>query len=86
MRTKIQVSALLLALCVLGFWCLRGDHRVWTATSVPVKRVDPITQIEVDDYQPRFVPGVDFLVGGMIVAGFLTGSSFLFGRRDRTKA
>lgn len=85
MRTKIRVVALLLALGISGFWLLRGTNRVWTETSIRVKRVDPITQIEVDDFKPGFVPGVDFLVGGFAVAALLAGSSFFFRKAENQR-
>lgn len=84
MRTAVRICALVIALGVLGFWLLRGADRGWTKTSIRVKRVDPITEIEVDDFKPSFVPGVDFLVGGLFVAGLLGGSSFFFQKARQT--
>ena len=84
MKNGIRVTALLLALGILGFWFLRGADRGWTKTSVPVRRVDPITEIEVDDLKPHFVPGMDFLVGGLVIAGLLAGSSFFFQKAPQT--
>jgi hypothetical protein len=78
MRTKLRVTALLLALAVLGFWLFGGPNLGWTKTSVPQKRVDPVTELEVNIYESRFVPGVDFLAAGLGLASLLGASSFFF--------
>lgn len=74
----LRVIAMLLALAVLAFWCFGGPNPGWTKTSVPHKRVDPVTQLEVNDYEPQFVPGVDFLAAGLAVSALIAASSFLF--------
>jgi hypothetical protein len=78
MRIKLRVAALLFALAVLGFWCFGGPNLGWTKTSVPRKQVDPVTELEVNIYEPRFVPGVDFLAAGLLAAGLLAAGSFFF--------
>jgi hypothetical protein len=78
MRTKLRVTALLLALAVLGFWLFGGPNLGWTKTSVPQKHVDPVTELEVNVYESRFVPGVDFLAAGLALAVLLAGCSFFF--------
>jgi hypothetical protein len=78
MRTKLRVAGLLLALVVAVFWLFGGPNLGWTKTSVPHVRVDPVTELEVKDYEPRFVPGVDFLTAGLAVSGLFAASSFFF--------
>jgi hypothetical protein len=78
MRTKLRVVALLLTLAVLAFWGIRGPNLGWTKTSVPHKQVDPVTELAVDVYETKFVPGVDFLAAGLALAGMIAASSFLF--------
>ena len=39
---------------------------------------DPVTEIPGPVYEDRFVPGVDFLGGGLAVALVVAGSSFFF--------
>lgn len=80
MRTKLRVAALLLALAVLGFWLFGGPNLGWTKTSEPQKHVDPVTELEVNVYESRFVPGIDFLGAGLALAALLAGSSFFFRR------
>ena len=58
-------------------WAATGANRGWTKTSVPVKRTDEVTGITVDDYQRRFVPGLDFLGAALLGSGILAGASFL---------
>jgi hypothetical protein len=73
-----RTFALLLLAAAWGWWLAAGANRGWTKTTVPVKRTDEVTGITVDDYQQRFVPGVDFLGAALLGSGILTGASFLF--------
>jgi len=81
MRTSLQVVAALLALGVAAFWFFAGSNFGWTKTSVAEKFKDPVTEIEVDRYAKRFVPGVDFLGAGLVTAGALVGTSFFFRKK-----
>ena len=78
MRTKLRVAGLLVAVVVAAFWFFGGANRGWTKTSVPRVVKDPVTEIEVNIYEKRFVPGVDFLGAGLIFAALLAGSSVFF--------
>ena len=84
MRTKLRVAALLLALAVFAFWCFGGPNLGWTKTSVPEKHVDPVTELEVNVYVKRFVPGVDFLAAGLVVSGLIAACSFLLPKSPST--
>jgi hypothetical protein len=46
-----------------------------------VKSRDPVTDQEVVSWEKRFLPGVDFLAGGLMVSAALAGASFLFRKR-----
>ena len=81
MKIKLRVAALFLALAVTAFWFFGGPNFGWTKTSVVQKRKDPVTELEVDDFVKRFVPGIDFLGAGLAAAGVLAASSFFFGRK-----
>jgi len=74
--------AAVIALFAIVVWAVAGAHRGWTKTSVPVKSVDEVTGLEGITYQPRFVPGLDFLGGALLAAGVLAGASFVF--RNKT--
>lgn len=68
---------------VLALWFFGGPNLGWTKNSVAHKEKDPVTEIEVDVFVKRWVPGLDFLAGGLAVAAVLAGSSFLAGKRKR---
>ena len=78
MRTKLRVTALLLALVICAVWFFGGPNFGWTKTSVAVVRRDPVTELEVNDYVNRFVPGVDFLAAGLAASAALAAVSFFF--------
>ena len=84
-KTVLRAVAAILILAAAGMWVATGANRGWTKTSVPVKRTDEVTGITVDDYQKRFVPGVDFLGAALLGSGILAGASFLF-RKKQTQS
>ena len=77
-KMAFRVFALLLFVAALVVWLATGANPGWTKTSVPVKRSDEVTGITVDDYQKRFLPGLDFLGAALLGSGILAGASFLF--------
>lgn len=83
MRRALQLLAALVILAAAITWAATGANRGWTKTSVPVKTLDPVTQIEAINYQPKFLPGVDFLGGAFIGAVVLAGASLFF-RKSKT--
>ena len=84
-KNVLRVVAAVLILAAAGMWLATGANRGWTKTSVPVKRTDEVTGLTVDDYQKRFVPGVDFLGAALLGSGILAGASFLF-RNKQTQS
>jgi hypothetical protein len=77
------VAALLITLVVVAFWFFSGPNTGWTRDSVMHLVKDPVTEIEGPVYEKRFVPGVDFLGGGLAVAGLVVAASFFFRKADR---
>jgi hypothetical protein len=77
-KTILRAVAAILVLAAAGMWLAAGANRGWTKTSVPVQRTDEVTGITVDDYQKRFVPGIDFLGAALLGSAILAGASFLF--------
>lgn len=77
---RLRLAACSLLGAALLLWLAAGANRGWTKTSVPVTRTDPVTGLSVDDYQKRFVPGIDFLAAALMAAGLVVGASFLLGR------
>jgi hypothetical protein len=68
MTTLIRILAVLCAVAVIGCWYSFGAHMGWTHTVVPVKESDLVAEMESTEYESRFIPGVDFLVAGLIGA------------------
>jgi hypothetical protein len=85
MRTILRVAALLIALVTMAFWFFSGPNLKWTRNWVSHKEKDPVTELEVDRYEKRFVPGVDFLGGGLAVA-FVAGAASFFFRKQSVQA
>jgi len=77
-RKILRVLALVLAVSAVVVWLATGANRGWTKTSVPIKKTDEITGITYDEYQKRFVAGVDFIGAALFGAGVLMAASFLF--------
>lgn len=85
MKRVLPWTALLTLILAVGFWFLAGANRGWTKTSVARKSVDEVTGIEAVTYEPKFVPGLDFLGGCVLVAGLLAGTSLLMKNRQPTE-
>jgi hypothetical protein len=83
-KTILRTFAMLLFPAAMALWLATGANRGWTKTTVPVKRTDEVTGLTVDDYQKRFVPGVDFLGAALLGSGILAGASFLFRKQTQT--
>ena len=83
MKKFLQLLALLVVLAAGVTWLVTGANRGWTKTSVAVKTLDPVTEIEGITYQKKFLPGVDFLGAAVILSGALAGASFFF-RKPKT--
>lgn len=78
MKRILKRLALLVLFAAVATWLATGASLGWTKTSVAVKTLDPVTGIDGITYQQKFLPGVDFLGGGVIVAGLLAGASLFF--------
>jgi hypothetical protein len=81
LATGLRVAAFVLLLGSAGFWALKGAHRGWSQHQVPVKQLDEITGIEFVTYEDRFVPGLEFLLGGAGLAAGLAAASFFVSRK-----
>jgi len=72
---------LAVVVCATAVWLATGASRGWTKTSVPVRTLDEVTGLEAIHYQPRFVPGLDFLGTAALAGAALAGCSFFFNHR-----
>ena len=84
MKRILQLLALLVLLAAGTTWLTTGANRGWTKTSVAVKTLDPVTEIEGITYKKQFLPGVDFLGAALAGAGLLAGSSLFFRKSTTT--
>ncbi|HKS36506.1 MAG TPA: hypothetical protein VJW76_04910 [Verrucomicrobiae bacterium] len=78
MKTILRLSAIIIVVAAVVAWFVGGTNRGWTKTSVPVMKKEPVTEIEYQEFEARFSPGVDFLGAALLGAGVLAGVSFLF--------
>ena len=83
MKRVLKLLALLVLLAAGATWLVTGANRGWTKTSVAVKTLDPVTEIEGITYQKKFLPGVDFLGATFGGAVLLAGASLFF-RKPKT--
>jgi len=83
MKRILQLMAVLVLLAAGATWLATGANRGWTKTSVVVKTLDPVTEIEGISYQKKFLPGLDFLGASALVAGLLGGTSLFFRKRNQ---
>ena len=83
MKKTLRILAVLVLLAAGATWLATGANRGWTKTSVAVKTLDPVTEIEGITYQKKFLPGVDFLGAAFGGAAVLAGASLFF-RKPKT--
>jgi hypothetical protein len=84
MKKALRILGVLVLLAAGTAWLVTGANRGWTKTSVAIKTLDPVTEIEGITYQKKFLPGVDFLGGAAVVAAVLAGASFFFRNKRQT--
>jgi hypothetical protein len=78
MKKTLRILAVLVVLAAGVTWLVTGANVGWTKTSVAVKTLDPVTEIEGITYQKKFLPGVDFLGAAFGCAALIAGASFFF--------
>ncbi len=86
MKKTLILLALAIVLAAGVTWAVTGANRGWTKTSVKVETLDPVTGIEGITYQPKFLPGVDFLGAAAGIAIALAGSRLLIRNKNKTTA
>ena len=84
-RILLRGGGVILILFVFCFWAAKGYNRGWSQNQVPVKQLDPITEIEFTTYEKRFVPGIDYLAGGTTLGGMIFAATFLRRRRPNQR-
>lgn len=76
LRSLLRAASLLILLGTLGWWYAQDAHSGWSQNRVPVTQTDEITGITYTTYEDRFVPGLDTLGLGVLVAAFLLATTF----------
>ena len=77
MRTGLRVAALAVWVAVVGLWFFGGMNLGWTKTSVPVEHRDEVTDQTYQVWETRFLPGLEFLAGGLSLGLAVYAGSFL---------
>ena len=78
MRTGLRLASLGVAIITLALWFFGGPNLGWTKTRVAVPVKDEVTGLDGARWENHFLPGVDFLAGGLAVTVALWGGSFIF--------
>jgi hypothetical protein len=81
MRTIARLASLFVVLVTVVLWLFGGPNLGWTKTSVMVETIDPVTEQKGVQWENRFLPGVEFLAGGLLTGAVLFGSSFFFRKK-----
>jgi hypothetical protein len=77
MRAALRLAALGILVVGIVFWFFGGPNLGWTKTSIPLARMDPVTELEYHVWEKRFVPGVDFVAGCVALAAVVFAASWL---------
>lgn len=72
------VLGILLLVATPVIWGAKGASKGWSATQVLVMKIDPVTEMEIPDWQPRLVLGVDFLGAGVLAGLGAFGAGLVF--------
>lgn len=78
MRFILRKIAALLLMSGILVWLIGGARLRFPTDQEQIATFDPITEIESSDWHPKFLPGVESLAFGGILAGSFFLLSFLF--------
>jgi hypothetical protein len=74
----LRLSALFVVVVTLALWFFGGMNRGWTKTSVAVEHYEEVTERKYVKWEKRFLPGIEFLAGGLLAGALCFGASFAF--------
>jgi hypothetical protein len=83
MKRALQILAVVLAVATLSVWLAKGANTKFTKNRIQVTVIDPVTEIPEPRWQEVFIPGIEFLGGGLITAGALFVGSFLIRKSNK---
>jgi hypothetical protein len=84
MKRALQILAVVLAVATISLWVAKGANTGFTKNRIQVKVIDPGNRNSgTSQMAGSFIPGIEYLGGGLIAAGaFFVGSFFI---RKQTK-
>jgi hypothetical protein len=87
METKrvLQLIAGIVLLGAIAFWFAKGANRGWTKNRVEIRTVEEITGMDTIHYEDRYIPGVEFLGGAVVLSGALFALSFCCRKTETSK-
>ncbi len=78
MKRALQILAVVLAVATVSWWAAKGANTKFTKNRIQVTVIDPVTELPDHKWQEVFIPGIEYLGGGLIGAGALfVGSLFI---------
>ena len=78
MRSITQKLALYIAVAGMIVWLLGGARKGFYVITEELPIYEPVTEIYSTKRHDKFLPGIDFLFGGLILGGSFYFLSFLF--------
>ena len=81
MRYLFQRMGFLILFAGIAVWLIGGAKKGFYVTTEEFPIYDPIAQIEGTINQPKFLPGIEFLITGLIIGGSFCLTSFLFSKK-----
>jgi hypothetical protein len=76
-RVLLRMLAGVASLFLFAFWAAAGANRGWTKDVIEVKQIDEVTGIEFITHKDHFMPGVEFLGGGLFLCLALFAITFI---------
>lgn len=85
MRSILQRFAFLIVFAGTLIWLIGGARKGFYVVTEEIPKIEPITEIEYTERHDKFLPGIDFLLGGFILGGSFFLISFLFSKPLNSK-
>ena len=78
MRTASRIAALFVALITVALWFFGGPNLGTTKLTETVRTMDSTSGSEAVSHEVRFLPGLDFLAIGLVLATLIWVTGRLF--------
>jgi hypothetical protein len=83
MKRALQILAVVLAVATVSWWAANGANTKFTKNRIQVTVIDPVTELPEYKWQEVFIPGIEYLAGGLIAAGAFFGGSLFIRRSNK---